>query len=176
MLFADVRGSTTIAEQMSPAAFSALLNRFYKAAGDVLIKHDAMIDKFVGDEIIGLFLKGVTGMRHAHQALDAAQEILEVTGYRSSQGPWIPVGIGIHSGVAFVGSVGSTDGFVDFTALGDSVNITARLASLAKAEEILTSEELLNEAGETVADYPMKEVMLKGKSNPIRVHTISSAP
>jgi adenylate cyclase len=141
MLFADVRGSTTMAERMSGEEFSRIMNRFYATATDVLIRSDAMIDKLVGDEVIGLYLPLFSGRQHARRAVQAARELLRASGHGDVGGPWIPVGIGVHTGVAYVGTVkGAQNTVSDFTALGDSVNITARLASAAGVGEALVSD------------------------------------
>ena len=108
MLFVDVRGSTHLAERLSAGDFSRLMNRFYNAATQVLIKTDAFIDKFVGDEVTGLYLPLFTGPNHARPAVQAAQELLEVMGHGGNQGPWLPVGVGVHTGPAFVGTVKRT--------------------------------------------------------------------
>src|SRR4030095_11855037 len=140
MLFADVRDSTKLAEQMSPREFSRLINRFYTAATHVLVQTDALVDRLMGDEAIGLYLPGFAGREHPRKAIEAAQNLLTLTGHRDSKGPWLPVGIGVHTGPAFVGVVGGEDSPADFTALGDNVNITARLASQAGPGEILISD------------------------------------
>ena len=140
MLFADVRGSTTLAEDLSPSEFSRTINRFYQAATDVLLDTDAFIDRLIGDEVVGIYFKGLAGDDHANKALTAAKEILRVTGHADPEGPWIPVGAGLHTGVSYVGVVGSSKGAVDVTALGDVPNVAARLASLAAAGEIIMSE------------------------------------
>ena len=80
MLFVDVRGSTRMAERMTPAGFSELMNRFYRTATEVLIGTDAVIDKLVGDEVIGLYLPIFTGPNHARPAVLAARELLRATG------------------------------------------------------------------------------------------------
>jgi adenylate cyclase len=140
MLFADVRGSTKLAEQMSAREFSRLINRFYSVASYVLIQTDAMVDRLMGDEAIGLYIPGFAGPEHPRRAVEAAQELLRLTGHRDNRGPWLPVGVGIHTGSAFVGVVGNEASTMDFTALGDNVNITARLASEARPGEILISD------------------------------------
>jgi adenylate cyclase len=141
MLFVDVRGSTTIAENMNAAEFSRLMNRFYEATINVLVQADAFIDKLVGDEVTALFIPGYAGKEHARKAVEAGQALLQVTGYEEPAGPWIPVGVGIHTGTAWVGSIaGASGAAADFTALGDNVNIAARLASKAGAGEVLVSE------------------------------------
>jgi class 3 adenylate cyclase len=132
MLFADVRGSTVIAEGMSPADYSKLIERFYAEATDVLVRQDALIDRLVGDQVVALFVPGFGGPQHAARAIKAAQALRRRAGRLDSQGTWLPIGIGIHTGKAFVGVVkGGPDGMSDFTMLGDDVNVTARLASAA---------------------------------------------
>ena len=117
MLFVDVRGSTTIAETMSAVEFSRLMNRFYEAAINVLIHKDAFVDKLVGDEVTALFIPGFTGEDHARKAVEAGKGLLQATGHGSKSGPWVPVGVGIHAGVAWVGSIkGANEEVADFTA------------------------------------------------------------
>jgi adenylate cyclase len=105
MLFADVRGSTGIAEGMTALNYSNLLNRFYEVAAGLLVDREAVVDKFVGDEVVALFVPGMAGLDHASKATDAARSLLLATGHGSADGPWIPLGVGVHTGVAFVGSV-----------------------------------------------------------------------
>ena len=168
MLFADVRGSTGLAEHMSPRVFSDLLNRFYEAAARVLVEREAVVDKFVGDEVVGLFIPGMAGSRHAARAVDAARALLEETGHGEPDGPWIPVGVGVHRGVAFVGSIGE-GGITDFTALGDAVNTTARLASAAAAGEILVTRAAAEAAGLSGGRYEQRQLALRGRSEPVDV-------
>ncbi|MGE5462678.1 MAG: adenylate/guanylate cyclase domain-containing protein [Syntrophothermus sp.] len=172
MLFADVRGSTTLAEKMSAREFSQLMNRFYKSATHVLIQTDALVDRLLGDEAIGLYLPGFAGPDHPRKAIEAAQELLRLTGHQDSKGPWLPVGIGIHTGPAYVGVVGSEGSTADFTALGDSVNITARLASQAGAGEILVSDATCSAAGLNMNDLEHRRLDLKGKTEPIGVYVL----
>ena len=115
LLFADVRGSTTLAEGMSAVEFSRLINRFYIAVTDVLIRTDALIDKLIGDQAAGIYVPGFAGRDHAARAIEAAQQVLQVTGHHHPDGPWIPLGVAVHTGTAFVGSVGTTDGTTDIT-------------------------------------------------------------
>ncbi|MGH2569124.1 MAG: adenylate/guanylate cyclase domain-containing protein [Bacteroidota bacterium] len=174
MLFADVRGSTTIAEKITPSAFSNLMNRFYTAATDVMVRTDAFIDKLAGDGVIGLYVSGFAGPGHARVAVDAAVELLRATGHKTKGGPWLPVGAGVHTGVAFVGSVGSPGGISQFTALGDSMNITARLASLARAGEILVSSETCAAAKLDTAQLEERRLELKGRSEPVSAFVLTA--
>jgi adenylate cyclase len=167
MLFADVRGSTGLAERMTPRDFSDVLNRFYEVAARVLVEREAIVDKFVGDEVVGLFVPGMSGLDHASKAIDAAVALLEATGHGSAAGAWIPIGAGVHTGVAFVGNVGDK-GVTDFTALGDTVNTTARLASVAGAGEILITRASADAAG-LVGELEQRRLELRGRTEPIEV-------
>lgn len=172
MLFADIRGSTTLAEQMSALEFSQLINRFYTVATHVLIRTDALVDRLMGDQAIGLFIPGFAGPEHPRRAIEAAQDLLRLTGHHDLKGPWIPVGIGVHTGPAFVGVVGEAGTTQDFTALGDNVNITARLASAAGPGEILISDASYSAANLNREDLERRQMELKGKSEPIGVRVL----
>ena len=173
MLFADVRGSTALAEQLGAHEFSKLMNRFYTMATDVLVQSDALVDRLIGDEAIGLYVPVFAGPQHPRNAIGAAQRLLELTGHRDSKGPWLPVGIDVQTGSAFVGVVGGVDGNpTDFTALGDNVNVTARLASTAAAGEILISDAAYTASGLNLGDLESKQLELKGKSEPIGVRVM----
>lgn len=175
MLFADIRGSTSLAEGMRAAEFSRLMNRFYKQATDALIKTDAYVDKFVGDEVIGLYFPLFAGKNHAAAAVQAAHEILQAAASDRVSGRPLPVGIGVHTGVAYVGTVsGAQESVKDVTALGDNVNITARLAAKAGAGEALVSEAACAAAGLSVGTSEQRSLELKGKSQPVTVRVIMS--
>jgi adenylate cyclase len=173
MLFADVRGSSKLAREMSTIDFTRLMNRFYRRSSDVLIEHDAIIEKFVGDEIVGLFVPFLAGSEHAERAVEAARALFRSCGYGSPDGPWVPIGAGVHTGTAFVGMVGSHDAR-DFTALGDPMNITAHLASQAAAGEILLTEPLAARLGLDDAGLEHRHVLLKG--HPIDTFVLDAPP
>jgi adenylate cyclase len=172
MLFADVRGSTQLAEQMSAREFSQLINRFYKVATHVLVQTDALVDRLMGDEAIGLYIPGFAGPEHPRKAIEAAQNLLRLTGHRDAKGPWLPVGIGVHTGPAYVGVVGGEESTADFTALGDNVNITARLASSAGTGEILVSDAAYSASNLNLNNLEHRHLELKGKSEPTGVHVL----
>jgi adenylate cyclase len=161
ILFADVRGFTSLAERQAPDAVATLLNRFYATAVDVLCEH-AIIDKLVGDEVMALYLPGVFPGEPAHHMFADAQALLAALGYREKR-PWVQLGIGLDFGSAFVGNVGSGD-VKDFTAIGDVVNTAARLQAAAASGEIVMSSRVHDRAGEQVAGAEMRELELKGKS------------
>jgi adenylate cyclase len=168
LLFADIRGSTSIAERISPGAFSKILDRFYDAAAKVVIANEGSIDKFVGDELVALFFPMLAGDRHAARAVDAARALLEATGHGDAAGPWIPLGAGVHSGMAWVGAVGEGS-HTQITAVGDSVNTAARLASAAAAGEILVTVAAAEAAHLAEEGVERRQLALKGKSEPTEV-------
>lgn len=170
VLFADIRGSTTLGERMAPAQFAGEMNQFYRQTTSVLLKHGAVIDKLSGDGVMALFLKGISGPDYRINATAAARDLQGALVGGNADRPAIPVGIGLHIGEAFVGNVGSGV-VVDFTALGDTVNIAARLQSLAAPGEIVMSETAFAEMGEGHPEAEARVVALRGKQDdfPIRV-------
>jgi adenylate cyclase len=173
-LFADIRGSTALAERMSASEFGRLLNRFYTAATDTLVRHDSMVDKFVGDEVVALFIPAFAGAAHAQRAVDAARELLNVTGHGSGLDPWVPLGVGVHTGVAYVGAVGAEGTVVDVTAVGDAVNTAARIAAEAGAGEVLVSDAAASGAGLDTQGLVRRRLDLKGKSQPVPVFVLTA--
>ena len=137
VLFADVRGSTGLGERMGATDLASLLNRFYSVATTALIKHDAVIDKLIGDEVMALFVPGIAGPGYRDAATEAGLELLRAVGYGTPEGPWLEVGAGVCAGTAYVGNVGSE--VVDFTALGDPVNVAARLQGEAAGGELVVA-------------------------------------
>jgi adenylate cyclase len=111
-----------------------------------------------------MFMPLAAGERHAAQAVAAAEAILKGTGHSDPQGPWLPVGGGIHTGQAWVGAIGD-EAHVEMTALGDVVNTAARLASVAGGGEILVSIDAARAAGLDM-DLPRTMLDLKGKQAP----------
>lgn len=173
LLFADVRGSSALAEKMTPTEFSKLINRFYNTATHVLVHTNALIDKIIGDQVAGMFVPGFAGAQHAQQAIAAAKEILTATGHGDPGGPWIALGVGVHTGRAFVGGVGSSTGTTDITVLGDVPNTAARLSSNARVGEILISEAARSAAGFDSSGLERRALELKGKSEVVSVYVLT---
>jgi adenylate cyclase len=169
-LFADIRGSTALAEKMTPTQFRTLLDRFYTAASKAVFARDGMVDKFVGDELVAVFPPLLSAERHAARAVSAAQDLLRATGHADPNGPWVPIGAGVHTGRVWFGAVGE-GGHVELTVVGDPMNVTARLAAEAKAGEILVSVEAAQKAG-LDAGLPRRSLELKGKAEPVEVVTL----
>jgi len=172
LLFADVRGSTQLGETMSPTEVRDLMERFFDVAAKVLVEHDAIVDKFVGDEIIGIFVPALSGAVHAQRAIAAARALMVETANDGPR-PWVPIGAGVDSGIAFVGSIGSGP-HVELTAMGDRVNVAARLASASAAGEILVTSDAAAAAGIDPAGLERRDLALKGKSTPTRVFVITA--
>jgi adenylate cyclase len=169
VLFADVRGFTSLAEEMAPNDVAELLNRFYAAATSVLAR-SAIVDKLVGDEVMALYLPVLLNEGWEEEMLRDAADLLEAVGFGSSAEPWLRLGIGLDIGRAFVGNVGAGD-VKDFTALGDVVNTAARLQSSAEAGQIVLSERLFARVPNRLPDASFKRLAIKGKreAEPVRV-------
>jgi adenylate cyclase len=176
LLFTDVRGSTAMGERMRPTEFHAFLDHFYRLASDAILRHDGLVDKIVGDEVIGLFFGGVSGPQHAAAAIGAAIDLAERSALRDAtpSGP-IPAGTAVHTGDAFVGATGPPGAVDDFTALGDAVNTTARLASAARAGEVLVSAAAAEAAGTPIAGLERRTLDIRGRTESIDVIVLRPA-
>jgi adenylate cyclase len=162
VLFADVRGSTALGRGSAAADFAALLNRFYIAATRTLLRHDAVIDKLIGDGVMAFFVRGISGPQYRRRAVRAGLDLIEAVGYGSDEGPWLELGVAVNAGVAYVGNVGGS--VVDFTALGDPVNVSARMQQHSAGGELLVASGV---ADELMAERPRRALNLRGHSQPI---------
>jgi adenylate cyclase len=172
VLFADVRGSTGMAERTSAAAFSELLSRFYALVTEAVRDEGGIIDKFLGDGVMALFIPSFTEKRHAEHGLAAARRIL-----REAE---LPIGIGLNSGQAFTGFLGPTDEVAGFSAVGDAVNVAHRLGEAAAAGELLVAGD---DVSADVAPSPApaehwerSELQVKGRDEPVRAWRLRLEP
>lgn len=172
MLFVDMRGSTSIAENTSPEKFSKLINRFYRTTTEIFFRNYGFVEKLAGDEVAGFFVPGFAGAEHAHVAVETAKQIMKALGYEASSRSWIPAGIGINTGIAYVGSVHTEGDVSNIAILGDSVNTTARLTSLAGPGEILLSDATRQAANLDVTGLECQTLKLKGKSQDVVAWTL----
>ncbi len=171
VLFADIRGFTGLSERADPAAVSALLRRFYAAAEEALFP-EALIDKLIGDEVMALYLPFGSLAEHAPRVmLEHARALLAAVGYGGRDGPFAEVGVGLDFGEAFVGNVGG-DSYSDFTAVGDVVNVAARLQGAAAGGEILVSARLVERLG--AAPGEPVELQLKGRAEPVAAYRVAA--
>ncbi len=171
MLFADIRGSTKLSEQMPPIEFSRLINRFFIHASKAIVAEDGLIEKLAGDAVAAFWGAGFAGKDYVARTIRAAQNILSVMEQEN-----IPVGIGVHAGVAYFGAMGTADGLVNISGIGDEVNTTARLASKADAGELIISEQALELAHIDMTALEARQLELKGISGlvPVRVMKLKS--
>jgi adenylate cyclase len=174
-VFADMRGSTPTAERIGDRAFSELINRFFRTSSEVLLRANALLGRLAGDQAIGYFVPGIAGPDYAQAALDSAVELLHATGHTDEGGPWIPLGVGVHTGNAFVGLLGEQGSSKELTALGDDINVGARLADSAQEGEILASLRLTQAIGLDTDDVEHRTLTLKGKTEPFEVAVIKPA-
>lgn len=167
VLFADVRGYTSIAEKLSSVEATAFLQRFYEAASKALLAQEAVLGQIAGDEVMAFFVPGLAGDGYRRKAVGGARALLEAVGYGRQEGAWLTVGVGICSGEQFVGNVGG-GGFKDFTALGDVTNTAARLQALAEGGEIGLCQLTYEAVADEYPDAEGRAVQLKGKRMPVQ--------
>jgi adenylate cyclase len=171
MLFCDIRGYTAFAERRDPELVVEVLNVYFQRQADIVSRNHGDIDKFVGDQIVAVFLGD-------DMVLNATRCAIEIQGATTDLGrehpDWqLTVGIGINSGEVIMGAMGSKDR-MDYTVLGDHVNLAARLCSHASPGQTL----LAAASYEEIADHPefkakpLARISVKGKNEPIRVYDI----
>lgn len=160
-LFADIRGSTGLAETMSPSDYSAAISAYVRIASRAVREPGGLVDKLLGDGVMALFIPGFVGEDHAARAATAARQIIA-----ESQ---VPVGVGIHTGPAWVGFVGGVNDVLDFTALGDAVNVASRLGSDAGPGEVLLSSASAAAAHVDTSGLERRTIDIRGRTDPIEV-------
>ena len=172
VVFSDLTGYTALTERLDPEEISEIMSRVKREAATLVEQHGGTVNQFVGDEVIGIFVPSMAGATHAGRAVAAAAALLRATGHGDAGGPWVPVGAGVGTGIAYVGSIGEGPD-TELTAMGDIVNTTARLASAAGAGEILVTAAAAAAAG-LPAGLERRSLELKGKSGPteVVVHTV----
>lgn len=171
VLFADLRGSTRLGDRVGANEFARTMTRFYQVATDVLLEHDALIDKLIGDEVMALFIPGMTGPDYRRKACEAGLALVRAAGADDGLHAELQFGVAVHGGPAFVGNVGAA-GVVDFTALGDTVNVAARLQGYAQPGELILSEDLCDSIGTQNPPGERRLVDLKGKSEPFPIRVV----
>jgi len=173
VLFADVRGFTTMAEKMKPREAVELLNDFFTRMTDVIFAHDGTLDKYLGDGVMALFGAPLALQNDAEAAVRAAagmQRSLDELNKNSGKPP-LHIGIGIHTGEAIVGYLG-TERRMEYTALGDTVNVASRLCSQAGPGQIVISAATHAHLHRELPCCPLAPMKLKGRAEPIEVHEV----
>lgn len=166
VVFADVRGSTTMGEQSTATAFAKKLNHFYAAATDVFVAHDGLIDKLIGDEVMALFLPGLAGGDYRRKTAEAA---IALAGAVDD----LPIGVTANAGIAFVGNVGSGT-VLDFTALGDAVNTASRLQSYAAPGEVVLVSSLYDLVAAEHPSARAQEVEVRGRDATVDIRIVTA--
>jgi adenylate cyclase len=173
MVFADVRGSTALAEQVSPTELHRRMNAFYAAITHELVETNGFMIDVVGDEVVGIYPPGMSGERHAALAIEAARRLVALG---PSETGGLPFGVGVHTGLVHIGTtIGADDGIADVRAIGDGVNVAARLSSAAAAGEALVSSAAWEASGESPAGLEKRQLQLKGRTKPLSVSVLRSA-
>jgi adenylate cyclase len=176
VLFSDIRGFTAIAEGMGPDAIAQFLSEYFTEMVEVIFEHGGTLDKFIGDAIMALWGAPIAHADDADRALRAAlamqRDITRLNQRWASQGrPEIGVGIGINHGEVFAGNIGSHRR-LEYTVLGDVVNVAARLCAEAGPGEILVSEQFLGVVRDQVSCDYLPEMALKGKAQVVQVYRV----
>ncbi|MGH2726908.1 MAG: adenylate/guanylate cyclase domain-containing protein, partial [Actinomycetota bacterium] len=170
VVFTDIRGFTTLSESTEVATLGALLNEHLTAMSELVLGHEGIVDKFIGDAVMAVFGAPVAIADHARKALDCARAMIarqdELNARWESEGnPPFGVGIGVNTGNAMAGAVGGTK--LEYTVVGDAVNVAQRLNSLAGPREIVASQETASAAGEPAVE--VDTVTVKGREAAVRV-------
>jgi adenylate cyclase len=166
VLFADIRGFTALSSHLQPQEVVRFLNAFFAEAVDVVERHGGIVDKFIGDCVMALWGAVTPRPDEARHAIKAALELVERAGVIRVAGAPLQIGVGINTGQAVVGAIGGKKR-LDYTAIGATVNLAARLCGIADAGEVLITAESLMRAGPGVMNDASEAVMLKGLETPI---------
>jgi len=176
ILFCDIRRFTPLAEQLSPTLVVRLLNDYFTRMIEVVAAHEGMVDKLMGDSIMALFgapiALGDDPLRAVRCAIEMQRTVAQFNREREAEGlPPLEMGIGINTGPVVAGNIGSAMR-MEYTVIGDSVNVAARLQGVADAGEVLVSEATLARVSEQVIATPMEPMTLKGKRVSVGVFRI----
>lgn len=173
ILFSDIRGFTTLSESRSPQEVVSLLNRYFSKQVDVIFRHGGTLDKFIGDAIMACWGAPIDDPEHAQHAVAAALEMADtLQAFKRELGAEdadFDVGIGLHSGPAVVGLIGS-DARREYTAIGDTVNLASRIEGLTKGvARILVSEETMRRCGNAFGFADRGSFPVKGRAQGVRL-------
>ncbi len=174
VLFADLENFTSISEHTEPEKLLSILNDYHALIVRVILDHGGTIDKFIGDAVMALFNTPVVQDDHALRAVTAALDIraaLPEFHQRLEAAYRMNINFGIHSGMAVVGNVGSPE-LMDFTAVGDTVNVAARIQELSHDNQILISEATFNYVREQIGAEAMGERTVKGRQRSVLTYAV----
>jgi adenylate cyclase len=174
IIIGDIRGFTTHSEQNAPERVVEQLNEYLETATSVIIKHGGYIDKFIGDAVLGVFGVPVFRQDHVARALGAAMALQEELRKKSMNGNLLlaSVGISIHTGIVVAGNVGSQSK-MEYTVIGDTVNIASRLNGFSGAGEVIISHQVKEKVDDKIKTEALGAQLLKGKAQPVEVYKVT---
>ena len=177
MLFSDIRGFTTMSDGRPAQEIVNTLNEYFEVMVDILFKYSGTLDKFVGDEIIGLFGAPIAlddaPFKAVACGLAMLQALEEFNRTRASENlAAIRIGIGINTGNVITGSIGSTRA-LQYTAIGDAMNVASRLVNVASSGEIIVSENTFKHLAGRVEATQLPPVRVKGKADELKVYRVT---
>jgi adenylate cyclase len=176
ILFADVRGFTGLSETLPPEKVVEILNEYFTRVTDVIFDHGGTLDKYLGDGVMALFGAPISKGNDATNAVRAAlsiQKLIEELNRDAADRNWpeLRVGIGVNTGIVTAGNIGSPKR-IDYTVIGDAVNVSSRLCNNAAAGQVLVSESTAMEVGGEFRLQQLAALQLKGKSKPMPVFSV----
>ncbi|MGZ4814091.1 MAG: adenylate/guanylate cyclase domain-containing protein [Terriglobales bacterium] len=176
ILFCDIRGFTSMSENLPPENVVEILNEYFSRVTDVIFDHGGTLDKYIGDAAMAIFgapfTKGNDAVNAVNAAIAIQSMIAELNRDAAERGhPELKIGVGINTGVVTAGNIGSSKR-LDYTVIGDAVNLASRMCGKAAAGQILVTESTFNEVSAQFAMLPLPPVMVKGKSQPINIFTV----
>lgn len=173
ILFVDIRHSTEYSDSNKPSDVSRRINTFLSEATAIITAQDGFIMAFYGDCIVAVWPPGFAGEEHAEKAQQAARKLAKSENMVDENGENIPLGVAVHSGNVFIGTVSALQGsFRDVSIFGQAVNLTARMASHASANQALASVENVTRSGRSSAGLNSERVLLKGLAEPVDLYTL----
>jgi adenylate cyclase len=178
VLFADIRGFTGMAENLEPQEVVDQLNEYLQTMTPIIFANHGTIDKFVGDEIMAYFGAPVYPEEHAWRAVKTAIEMQAALEelrrkWRHARRPDIRIGVGVNTGSVVMGNIGSSQ-YMDFTLIGDAVNVASRLCSIAEPGEVLVGASTLHQVADRVSVVRSRETTIKGRVHPVTVHSVTA--
>lgn len=172
VIFADLVGFTAMTSELGPERSYEIVDSFFQKANEILVNHDAYIDKYIGDAVMAIFNAPIQSVHHARKALAAAIDLVDsLPSLREQVGRDIQVRVGVSAGFARVGRIGSHDR-KDYTAIGDVVNLASRLVAMAHPGEIVIDSNVYGQVAEQFPDMPAEVLEIKGFQDPVRIHRI----
>jgi len=178
VLFSDIRGFTSMSEQMTPQEVSEILNEYFTEMEPIITNYNGVINKFIGDAVMAIFGEPIQDKNHAENAVKCAcamlQKVRELQIKWAKEGkPKIEIGVGIATGEVFVGNIGSINR-MEYTVIGDTVNLASRLESYNKIykTKLLISPATYDEVKNIVDVIKISDVEIRGKANKMNIYEV----